>query len=138
MALYRHIESKADLLDAMADALYAELDLPDEPGPWWDDLAALARSTRRVLLEHPSAPVLLSRPLAGPASHRLADALADALRRAGFRGREITELHDQLSAIVLGLVRSSKGKAAFERGLELVHAGLQARRRSRYRPPAIG
>jgi AcrR family transcriptional regulator len=137
MALYRHVTNKADLLDAMADALYAELDVPDEPGYWWDDLASLACSTRRVLLAHPSAAALFSRPLAGPASHRLAAALADALRRAGFRGREITELHDQLSAVVLALVRSSRGNAAFERGLEFVRAGLEARRRRRYRPPTV-
>lgn len=133
MALYRHVESKAALLDAMADELYSELELPQPPGRWWDDLAALAWSVRRVLLAHPSAPGLFARPLAGPHAFRLDEALAAALRRAGFRGREIAELHDQLSAVVLALVRASGSPAAFERGLELVRAGLEARLRGRGR-----
>jgi hypothetical protein len=55
----------------------------------------------------------------------LAETLEGALRRAGFRGREIPELHDQLSAMVFALSRSSGGNAAFERGLDLLHTGLE-------------
>ena len=33
MALYRHVAGKEDLLDGMADLLYAELDVPEPAGP---------------------------------------------------------------------------------------------------------
>src|SRR6266852_189115 len=46
MALYRHVASKDDLLDGMADLLYAELELPAPGGDWWEGLAAIARSLR--------------------------------------------------------------------------------------------
>jgi AcrR family transcriptional regulator len=137
MALYRHVAGKDDLLDGMADLLYAELDVPEPTGDWWDELAALARSTRRVLLAHPTAAPLFARPLSGPSSWRLADALLGTLQRAGFYPAEAEELHHQLSNMVFALVapelhpgpqRGRRARdAAFERGIELLHAGLLAR-----------
>lgn len=135
MALYRHVTGKGGLLDGMADLLYAELDIPEPQADWWPELAALARSVRRVLLAHPAAAPLFSRPLAGPHSVRLGEALLGTLRRAGFHPAEAEELHEQLSEMVFALVRPElppgpmrPGRdAAFERGLELLHAGLLAR-----------
>jgi AcrR family transcriptional regulator len=135
MALYRYVESKDDLLDAMADRLYADVIASNADGEWWDMLAELARSTRSVLLAHPWATPLFGRPLAGPHSHALDELLRNALRSAGFSAPETRELHDQLSNMVFALVapelRGKRNRAAFERGLELLHAGLEARRRAR-------
>jgi AcrR family transcriptional regulator len=131
MALYRHVGDKEGLLDGLADALYAELRIPDPADDWWEGLADLAHSTRAVLLEHPWAVPLFSRPLAGPNALALASALAAALRTAGFSAREATELHHQLSNMLFALVRPELGgrrnRAAFERGLGLLHDGLAAR-----------
>src|ERR1700693_2866625 len=52
MALYRHVGDKDGLFDCVADALYAEIDLPRPDEDWWDGLELLAYSTRRVLLAH--------------------------------------------------------------------------------------
>ena len=132
MALYRHVEGKDDLLDGMADELYAELDLSGHGGDWWDALARLARSTRSVVLAHPWSVPLFSRPLAGPHALALGDALQEALLRAGFSRADAKELHDQLSAMVFALVapelHGKRNRPAFERGIELLHAGLEARR----------
>jgi AcrR family transcriptional regulator len=134
MALYRYVENKEDLLDAMAERLYAEVIAETPMGDWWDVLADLARSTRRVLLAQPWAAPLFARPLAGPSSLALDELLRDALRRGGFSSADARELHDQLSNMVFALVapelRGRRNRAAFERGLELLHAGLEARRRS--------
>jgi AcrR family transcriptional regulator len=131
MALYRHVGDKEGLLDGLADVLYAELRIPDLAEDWWQGLAGLARSTRAVLLEHPWAVPLFSRPLAGPNSLALGSALAAALRSAGFSRGEAAELHDQLSNMIFALVRPELGgrrnRAAFERGLELLRDGLAAR-----------
>jgi AcrR family transcriptional regulator len=133
MALYRHVESKDDLLDGMADELYAGLALPDAGGDWWDGLAAAARSTRRALLAHPWAVPLFARPLAGPHAVAFGESLHAALLGAGFTRREADELHEQLSGIVFALVapelRGKRNRAAFERGIELLHAGLAERLR---------
>jgi AcrR family transcriptional regulator len=131
MALYRYVESKEGLLDAMADWLYESLTLPDPDEEWWHGLAELARSTRSVLLARPWGAPLFARPLRGPHAHALDEALQGALRNAGFSATEARELHDQLSNMVFALVapelRGKRNRAAFERGLELLHAGLEAR-----------
>jgi AcrR family transcriptional regulator len=132
MALYRYVGSKDDLLDAMSDELYAELELPGGDEDWWESLAGLARATRTVLLARPWAVPLFSRPLSGPYGAALDDALRSALRRAGFSRAEARELHDQLAGIVFALVapelNGRRNRAAFERGLELLRPGLEARR----------
>ncbi len=131
MALYRYVESKEGLLDAMADRLYESLTLPDPDEEWWHGLAELARSTRGVLLARPWGAPLFARPLRSPHAHALDEALQGALRNAGFSATETRELHDQLSNMVFALVapelRGKRNRAAFERGLELLHAGLEAR-----------
>jgi AcrR family transcriptional regulator len=131
MALYRHVGDKEGLRDGLADALYAELRLPEATDGWWEGLARLARSTRRVLLEHPWAVPLFSRPLTGPHCRALESALGDSLRKAGFSSGEATELHRQLSNMLFALVspelHGRRNRAAFERGLELIRDGLSAR-----------
>jgi AcrR family transcriptional regulator len=133
MALYRHVAGKDDLLDEMADAVYAEIALPRDSGDWWDGLLALGRSTRRILLQRPSAVPLFTRPLVGPNAVQLGDALLATLRRAGFSAREANELHEQLTSIVFALVAPElSGKpnsAAFERGIAMLKPGLEARLR---------
>src|SRR5262245_56938444 len=104
MALYRHVASKEDLLDGMADLLYAELRIPEDEGDWWGGLAGLARSTRVLLLAYPWAVPLFSRPPAGEHAQRVGGALLAALRRAGFSAAEARELHGQLSGMVFALV----------------------------------
>lgn len=132
MALYRYVESKDDLLYAMADRLYGEVIASSLDGDWWESLAELARSTRRVLLAHPWARPLFARSLAGPHSRALDEQLRQSLRSAGFTSAEARELHDQLSNMVFALVAPEltgrRNRAAFERGLELLHAGLESRR----------
>jgi len=133
MALYRHVRDKDDLLDGLADLLYGELELPVPGAGWWDGFAAAARSTRKVLLAHPWAVPLFGRPIAGPNGEALNDALRSSLRAAGFSARETEELHDQLASMVFALVapelHGKRNRAAFERGIEMLRAGLAARLR---------
>jgi AcrR family transcriptional regulator len=131
MALYRHVGDKEGLLASVTDALYGEIDLPRPGDDWWEELALLAHSTRRVLVAHPWSVPLFSRPLGGPHAHALDDALQGALRRAGFSGREVIELHHQLSNLVFALIAPEldgrTNRAAFDPGLDLLRAGLDAR-----------
>ena len=135
MALYRHIGGKDGLLDGVADALYAEIELPRPDEDWWDGLQRLAHATRRVLLAHVWSVPLFARPLAGPHANALAEGLQDALRRAGFSVRETNELHHQLANLLFALVapelHGRTNRAAFQRGLDMLHAGLAARRGQR-------
>ena len=135
MALYRHVGGKEGLLDDVADALYAEIELPRADQDWWDGLQLLAHAVRRVLLAHTWSVPLFSRPLVGPHAQALGEALQDALRRAGFSARETEELHHQLANLLFALVapelHGRTNRAAFQRGLDMLHAGLEARLRQR-------
>ena len=71
MSLYHYVESKDDLLDAVLDRLYAEVDLPrDLPDEEWEKAVRLGLGAfHRVLIDHPAALVLFaSRPALSPAS----------------------------------------------------------------------
>lgn len=131
MALYRHVGDKEGLLDAMADALYGEIDLPGPDEEWWDGLETLAHSTRRVLIAHAWSVPLFSRPLTGQHARALEEALQGMLRRAGFSPRETDELHHQLANLLFALVapelHGRTNRAAFQRGLDMLQAGLEAR-----------
>lgn len=131
MALYRHVGDKEGLLDGVADALYAEIELPPPGEDWWGALERLAHSTRRVLLAHSWSVPLFSRPLPGPHAHALGEALQDTLHRAGFSARETNELHHQLANLLFALVapelHAQTNRTAFQRGLDMLHAGLEAR-----------
>jgi AcrR family transcriptional regulator len=132
MALYRHVGGKEDLLDQVTDELYAEFAVVTRAGDWWQTLARIADAVRSTLLAHPWALPLFSRPAAGPHAATAGLSVIQALRDAGFSARETNELHEQLTHMVLALVSTElnghRNHAAFERGLNLLRAGLEERR----------
>ncbi|QVJ02999.1 TetR/AcrR family transcriptional regulator C-terminal domain-containing protein [Nocardiopsis eucommiae] len=66
-SLYRYVSTRSDLLDLMADAVTAEIDL-DVPlsGDPVEDLTALATRAKRVHLSHPWLLDLPTEPVPGP------------------------------------------------------------------------
>jgi AcrR family transcriptional regulator len=53
-SLYRYVQTRDELLELMADAVHAELDLSQPPsGDWRSDLVGLARQMREVYRRHP-------------------------------------------------------------------------------------
>ncbi|BCJ60297.1 TetR family transcriptional regulator [Micromonospora endophytica] len=68
MTLYTYVPGKAELLDLMLDAVYAEMPRPDRSGePWRVRVAALARDNRELFAAHPwAAEVATGRPPLGP------------------------------------------------------------------------
>ncbi|WP_336052034.1 TetR/AcrR family transcriptional regulator [Streptomyces sp. CA2R101] len=53
MAAYRYVSGKADVLDLMTDAVYADLTLPDDAENWRDVMRDNALRTREIVLRHP-------------------------------------------------------------------------------------
>ena len=83
-ALYRHVRSKEQLCDLVADGVLAEVDLPGRPrSAWTGRVTALARALRAVLEDHPGIAALLkTRDPLGPHSLALAEAFLTALQRS--------------------------------------------------------
>jgi len=86
MALYWHFRNKDELLAALAERIWSEIDTDvDEAAPWPAQLRALLESLVQVLRAHPSASELL---IAGekqsPAALEATEVTLEVLRRGGF------------------------------------------------------
>jgi AcrR family transcriptional regulator len=85
MALYRHVASKDDLIDAMVDVVFSEIGVPPGGGDWKTAMRRRAIAVRDALGRHPWAVGLMeSRRSPGPANLRHHDAVIGRLRAAGF------------------------------------------------------
>jgi AcrR family transcriptional regulator len=85
MSLYNHVAGKDDLLDAMVDAMFSEVDLPPAGTDWRLAMRHRAISVRQVLSRHRWAIGLMeSRSSPGPATLRHHDAVIGSLRQGGF------------------------------------------------------
>jgi AcrR family transcriptional regulator len=103
MSLYHYVASKDELLDAMVDAVYEEIELPPEESDWQSAMRQRAASARQALARHPWALGLLeSRTSAGPANLRHHEAVTACLRRAGFPVLMATHANWLLDGYVYG------------------------------------
>lgn len=85
MSLYHYVRSKDEILDALVDVIFAEIELPTPGEDWRAAMRQRAASERAVLGRHTWAVSLMdSRANAGPATLRHHDAVIGCLRRAGF------------------------------------------------------
>ncbi|MGW7353118.1 TetR/AcrR family transcriptional regulator [Streptomyces sp. NPDC054784] len=125
-SLYNHFRTKDDILDAVADAVCADVDLsmfepyaegteaaegaeragsPDGPGAadWQDALARWARSYRAALAAHPHiVPYLARGPGRRPSQLRMADAVFGALTAAGWSRAQATHIGATMRYFVAG------------------------------------
>jgi AcrR family transcriptional regulator len=107
MALYRHVSSKADLLDALVESLLTEFPLPQSDLPPDERLRAMGRGVREVARRHPSLfPLLLQRPAVTPESQRVRDSVCATLEEAGLGAAQARQAERLLSTIVFGFAAS--------------------------------
>ncbi len=85
MSLYHYVANKEELLDAMIDVVFTEIELPSDADDWRTAMRREAHSAREVLARHPWAIALMeSRTSPGPANLRHREAVTACLRKAGF------------------------------------------------------
>ncbi|ADB32753.1 transcriptional regulator, TetR family [Kribbella flavida DSM 17836] len=103
MALYTYFRNKDDLYDAVRDHLMALVPPVPAGASWPDQVRAVCRGLRRLMLEHPClAQLLASRPLSGHETARVAEGLLGVLRDAGFDNETAARTHTTLFTFVLG------------------------------------
>lgn len=85
MALYKHVPSKAALLDGMVATVLGEMEMPPaEPEHWHEGARAVARAYRRLAHAHPHLfPLVVTRPLTAPEALRPLEAALAILGGAG-------------------------------------------------------
>ena len=107
--LYRHIPSKAALLDGVAEIVLGQLRVDTADEDWTGQLRAVAHEFRRLALVHPNVvPLLVTRPLATPLGRRppgmlrpLEDVLA-LLTAVGFSGPDALHIYRVLFGYLQG------------------------------------
>ena len=103
MSLYHYVASKDELLDAMIDVVFAEIELPSEDADWQSAMRQRSVSARQVLARHRWAIGLMeSRTSPGPAHLRHREAVTACLRRAGFSVPMATHANWLLDSYVYG------------------------------------
>lgn len=101
MTMYNYVADKEGLEELVVAAVVADIAVPDPTDDWRHDVHAVATTMWRGVRAHPAAiPLVLTRRMASATGFAIADALVEALVRAGLDDR------DRLSAFhaVLGMV----------------------------------
>lgn len=117
MSLYRYVASKDDLLDLMVDAVIGE-DLPTgEPsGDWREELAELARRSRRATRRHPWAiGFVLARPNLGPNALRAIEYAMAAVDGLGLDIDGMLDMTSTVNAFVIGFVQAEVAEEQAQR-----------------------
>ncbi len=103
MALYRHVSNKDDLIDGMVDAVFGEIERPDQAAGWRAAMRQRATSLLAALVRHRWAVGLMeSRRNAGPASLGHHDAVIGCLRGAGFSVAMAAHAYSVLDSYIYG------------------------------------
>jgi AcrR family transcriptional regulator len=107
MSLYYYVANKSEILDAIVDVVFSEIDLPTAAVDWRSEIHLRASSARRVLRNHSWAIGLLeSRTTPGPATLRHHDAMLGTLRGAGFSVQMTAHAYALIDAYVYGFALS--------------------------------
>lgn len=109
MSLYHHVAGKEDLIDAMIDLVFAEIELPVGDGDWQAAMRTRARSARQVLSRHRWANGLMeSRSTPGPATLRHHDTVIGCLRAAGFPVALVAHAYSALDSYIYGFAMQER------------------------------
>jgi AcrR family transcriptional regulator len=107
MALYRYVENKDAMLDAMVDQVFGTVVLPQTPAATWqDEIRHLLRALRDAIAPHPSvASLMITRPIAlGEQAARVRESALGALAKAGLRPRDAFELMEVFVNVAAALM----------------------------------
>jgi AcrR family transcriptional regulator len=128
MSLYHHVDSKADLLDALLEHLFAEIQLPVDVAEtdWEAGLRRGMEAFRAVLVGHRGALELFAtRPATGEQALEVLSWSVGRLVAVGLDERRASKALHFASSFVMGHAASEMGQMAISRSPE-GRAGLEA------------
>jgi AcrR family transcriptional regulator len=130
MRLYGFMSAKDELLDLMADAVYADMDAIDPTSHGWRDvMRSFFRAMRQAVKAHPWFVELLGgRPHQGPnALAHLEHLLAALHAEAGFEDiNAVMQAAKTMNAYVIGAIRSEANEVLAERESGMDEAAWQS------------
>jgi AcrR family transcriptional regulator len=103
MSVYYYVANKDEILDALVDIVFSEIELPAPGRDWRSEMTSRAESARVALRRHRWAIGLLeSRSTPGPANLRHHDTVLATLRAAGFTTEMTAHAYALLDSYVYG------------------------------------
>jgi AcrR family transcriptional regulator len=113
MTLYGRVSTKEEVLAAVGDRLFSELELPDADGMAWDEeIRAIMREVRTVFARHPELAQIVGRqPVDALTAFRGAERILAALARAGLHPDEALSAFIALASFVTGFSQRSRHPA---------------------------
>jgi TetR/AcrR family tetracycline transcriptional repressor len=137
MALYWHFRNKEELLAALGDQVWSELDTDVDPAaPWYIQMRGLLESLLQVLRAHPCASqVILEGEKQSDAALVASETALAVLRRGGFDPDHAAEIARSALWTGLMLVMSDPGVKPALSAAELAEAQRRARVRLALLPP---
>jgi AcrR family transcriptional regulator len=107
MSVYYYVANKDEILDAIVDIVFSEIDLPSPDSEWRAEIRRRSLSARAVLRRHPWAiPLLQARTHPGPATLRHLNANIGTLRSGGFSVRMTAHAYALIDSYVYGFALS--------------------------------
>jgi len=107
MGIYRHVRDKDELIEALAESVWAEIELPEGrlPGTWQEQFAEAFRLLRNTLLSHPNVlPVMFTSGAQGPAALERTEFALEILIGAGLSPHDAMSGLHAASCFLLGCV----------------------------------
>ena len=109
MSIYNHVANKDDLINGMADAVFAEIELPSHSDDWKTAIRKRSISFRDVLARHPWATTVRdSGTSPGPATLRHHDRVIGTLRNGGFTVPEAAHAFSAIDSYIYGFAMQEK------------------------------
>jgi AcrR family transcriptional regulator len=110
MSVYYHVANKEEILSALVDIVFGEIQLPVPGRNWRSEMRTRAHSAREVLARHRWAIGLLeSRRDPGPANLRHHDTVIATLRAAGFSDELTAHAYALIDSYVYGFALQEAG-----------------------------
>jgi AcrR family transcriptional regulator len=119
-AVYWHVKDKANLVVLAADAVWAEVELPDVDAAGWRNAAeAMAHGLYAMIVRHPwLVPAMSTHLLYGPGKARHDDHALAIYEAAGFTGQDAEQALKVVFTHVLGLALGTVSEAAWKARLQ--------------------
>jgi AcrR family transcriptional regulator len=117
MALYRHFESREELLDALVGRVLSGVAVGDPSFGWAEQLRALGRSLLSVAIAHPASfNLVLTRPYRAPEAIRVMQATEHLLQQAGVPADDRPRIERFVSTALIGFAAAVANGAFWSDG----------------------
>ncbi len=109
MSIYNHVANKDDLINGMADAVFAEIELPSHSDDWKTAIRKRSISFRDVLARHPWATTVRdSGTNPGSATLRHHDRVIGTFRNGGFTVPQAAHAFSAIDSYIYGFAMQEK------------------------------